>query len=72
MTHNTHTARVTEPLVCVSTSGERVNIPPGPCIVEEQGDTFDIIWGAQGEESAELSAKDVEEAEESGFLVLLD
>jgi hypothetical protein len=73
MPHSTHTARITRPLIYVASSGEQIQIPMGPCLVEEQGDdTVDIIWGTLGEKCAALPTRELEAAEEAGSLVLLD
>jgi hypothetical protein len=73
MPHTTHVARITGPIPYISTGGKRANIPPGPCLVEEQdGDLVDIVWGPQGERSTVLPAQVFEAAERNGDLVLLD
>ena len=53
--------------------GRHRNIPLGPCLVEQgDGPLVDIIWGASGQNCAALPLAEVESAEGSGHLVLLD
>lgn len=69
----THSARITGPVSYISAAGRRAQIPLGPCLVEElDGEAADIVWGPAGERSALLHRQDVQAAEESGHLVLLD
>jgi hypothetical protein len=73
MALTTRMARITGPVAYVATSGKQLNIPLGPCLVEREGDQLvDIIWGAQGQNSAALPVAELESAEDSGYLVLLD
>jgi hypothetical protein len=69
----THSARVTGPIHFVGPGGRSDTIPLGPCLVEQlDGQLVDIVWGPSGEESTVLPMKDLETAEQSGKLVLLD
>ena len=73
MSRTTHSARITGPVPYSQNSGEQLNIPLGPCLVERIDDEHvDIVWGASGQESAVLSMKDIESAALSRRLVLLD
>jgi hypothetical protein len=75
MAHATHSARITGPIAYVAGSGERVNIPLGPCLIEEPDedeDTVDVFWGPAAEKSAAVPLEVIEAAEASGDLVLLD
>lgn len=66
-------ARVVEPLSYWSGNGKQLKIPVGPCLVEEMaGAHAEIIWGASGQNSAGISQKDVDAAERSGALLMLD
>ena len=69
----THTARVTGPIHFVDPNGRDDTIPLGPCLVEElSGQIADIVWGYAGEESVVLPMREIESAEQTGKLVLLD
>lgn len=73
MTLTTHMARITGPVAYLDTSGKQLTIPLGPCLVEQgEGERVDIIWGAKGQNSAALPSQELESAEHSGHLVLLD
>ena len=73
MTTTTHSARITGPVVYLGKSGRQLNIPLGPCLVEQgDGPLVDIVWGAQGQNSAALPIEEMTSAEDSGHLVLLD
>jgi len=73
MALTTHIARIIGPVAYVATSGKQMNIPLGPCLVEQgDGQLVDIIWGAKGQNAAALPLRELESAEESGHLVLLD
>jgi hypothetical protein len=73
MPHTTHCARITGPVAYVAISGKQRKIPLGPCLVEQgNGPLVDIIWGASGQNSAALPMEELETAEDSGHLVLLD
>jgi hypothetical protein len=53
--------------------GKRSHIPLGPCLVEQGDDEqVDIIWGAKGQNSTALPVEQLQTAEETGRLVLLD
>jgi hypothetical protein len=68
-----HSARIMGPVPYTGRNGRQVNIPLGPCLVEQlDGCLVDIIWGASGQRSAELPLKDMATATERGHLVLLD
>ncbi len=68
-----HSARVTGPIPYMASDGKVSNIPLGPCLVEQNdGKSVDIIWGARGQNCAELPPDEVEAAEGHGYLVLLD
>jgi hypothetical protein len=69
----TRSARITGPVPYKAANGVQHNIPLGPCLVEQlDGRLIDIIWGASGQRSAALPVKDVEAAQDTGSLVLLD
>ncbi len=73
MALTTHRARITGPVAYFGTGGKQLNIPLGPCLVEQgDGERVDIVWGAKGQNSAALPLQELESAEDSGFLVLLD
>ena len=75
MAHATHSARITGPVAYVAGTGERLNIPLGPCLIEEPDDDedmVDVFWGAAAEKSAAVPLAEIEAAEASGSLVLLD
>jgi hypothetical protein len=73
MALTTRMARIIGPVAYVATGGKQMNIPVGPCLVEQgDGQLVDIIWGAKGQNAAALPLKELESAEESGRLVLLD
>jgi hypothetical protein len=69
-----HSARIVQPIPFTDALGQLNAIPIGPCLVEEELDTdqVSVFWGPAGEESALLPAEDLEMAESSGKLVLLD
>jgi hypothetical protein len=73
MAHTTHMARITGPVAYRGISGRQLNIPLGPCMVEQgDGELVDIIWGATGQNCTALPLQELTSAEESGHLVLLD
>ncbi|HKX39621.1 MAG TPA: hypothetical protein VJO99_00565 [Burkholderiaceae bacterium] len=73
MSSITHTARITGPIHFVGRNGCDDTIPLGPCLVEELSDQVaDIVWGQAGEESVVLPMREIESAEQTGKLVLLD
>ncbi len=73
MTRTIHSARITGPVTGVAASGKPLKLPMGPCLAE-QGDEREvkIIWGSQGQNCAALPVAELANAEESGWLVLLD
>lgn len=73
MALTTHSARITGPVSYIGSAGRPDSIPLGPCLVEQSdGRAVDIVWGANGQKSAALSAEAMEEAENCGHLVLID
>ena len=73
MARTTRIARITGPLTCLATGGKQLKVPLGPCLVElGDGRPVDIIWGAKGQNCAALPLEELESAEDSGRLVLLD
>lgn len=73
MTATTHSARITGPVPYQAKGGNKHNIPLGPCLVEQVDEhLIDIIWGTHGQRSAALPAEEVQAAQDSGNLVLLD
>jgi len=69
----THSARIVGPIKFRAPDGHNDAIPVGPCLIEELDPyRYGIFWGRDGEESAVLMASQVESAESSGKLVLLD
>jgi hypothetical protein len=73
MAFTTHMARITGPVTYMAASGKQLNIPLGPCMVEQGGGALvDVIWGAKGQNSVAMPLQALESAESSGHLVLLD
>lgn len=73
MVLTSHSARITGPVFYATPSGEKSNIPLGPCLVEQiDAHLVDIIWGRSGQSCAALSVEDVAAAADKGHLVLLD
>ena len=73
MALSTHSARITGPVRYVASSGRKLKIPLGPCLVEQGGGLWvDIVWGASGQNCAALPLPALESAEEGGHLILLD
>jgi hypothetical protein len=69
----THQARIVGPVAYRAGTGRPQHIPIGPCMVESLGgNSIDIVWGARGQSSVALPIEEVEAAQESGHLVLLD
>ena len=69
----TQSARITGPICYKAADGRPRNIPLGPCLIEQLDDrSIDIIWGADGQRSAELPLAEIESAREQGNLVMLD
>jgi hypothetical protein len=68
----TRWARITGPIPYRTSSGRKLNIPLGPCLVENiGGQSIDIIWGEQGQRSVALPIKEIEAAQDHGHLELL-
>ncbi len=73
MAITTRMARITGPVAYQASGGDRMNIPLGPCLVEQgSGQLIDIIWGADGQNCVALPTSELESAEHRGDLVLLD
>ena len=73
MVDNLHSARITGPVTYTTSGGERINLPLGPCLVEQvSSDSVDIFWDASAQSSASISVKEVKAAEAEGRLVVLD
>jgi hypothetical protein len=73
MTHTIYSARITGPVPYLGRDGKHSKIPLGPCLVEHQdGPQVDIVWGANGQNSAVLPIEVMASAADSGHLVLLD
>ena len=73
MTITTRGARITGPVNYFAESGQRQQIPVGPCLIEsEGGQSVDIVWGEQGQSSAALPVEVLTAAQACGSLVLLD
>jgi len=73
MSITTQHARITGPVSYLAGSGQMQRIPIGPCLVEcVQGRSIDIIWGDRGQSSAALPIEQIEAAQDSGHLLLLD
>lgn len=73
MVHTLHSARIIEPIPYTKGDGKTGTIPRGPCLIQQLDDrSFDIVWGARGQSSAELRVEDVKAAADIGNLVLLD
>ncbi len=73
MTVITHNARVTGPIPYEAGDGRTISIPPGPCVVEQlEGQLVELIWGADGTESAVLTSQAMEAAMMRGNLLWLD
>jgi len=73
MTTMTRSARITGPVPYQAANGTRHHIPLGPCLLERLDDRLiDIIWGASGQRSTALPVAEVEAAQGTGSLILLD
>ncbi len=69
----THLARILGPLPYQARVGHTQNIPVGPCLVEVVGNkSANIVWGARGQSSAAVNVQEIEAAQHSGLLELLD
>jgi len=70
---HSHGARITGPVAYASAAGQKLHIPLGPCLVEQlDPHSVAIVWGPQGQNSADLPVAEVQAAQETGSLVLLD
>jgi hypothetical protein len=69
-----HIARITGPVPYLAPCGSQRHIPLGPCLIEAapEGASADIVWGAQGQSCVALPWSEVQAAQQSGHLVLLD
>ena len=57
------TATLKSPLLYRQPDGRRADIPPGPCLVEPlAGGLAIVVWGDEGEFSAVMAAKMLDEA----------
>ncbi len=73
MSITTSFARITGPVSYRADTGRKQNIPIGPCLLESiDGQSVDVIWGAQGQRSVALPIDEIEAAKQHGHLVLLD
>ena len=73
MTTTTHIARITGPVPYLAAGGSLLNIPLGPCLLEQvDGQAVDIVWGERGQSCATVPLKEVEDAQHNGHLTLLD
>ena len=68
-----HRARIVDPISYRADTGELRKIPVGPCLVELfDGNEGCIVWGANGQSSADMLVAAIDEAKGHGSLVLLD
>ena len=57
------TATLKSPLLYRQADGRRTDIPPGPCLVESlAGGLTIVVWGDEGEFSAVVATKELDEA----------
>ena len=57
------TAILKSPLLYQQADGRRTDIPPGPCLVESlAGGLTIVVWGDEGEFSAVMATKKLDEA----------
>ena len=69
----THHARIAGPIAYRSGTGHKQNIPIGPCLVEDTGgQSIEVIWGPNGQNSAKLPIEKARAARDHGQLVVLD
>jgi hypothetical protein len=67
------TATLKSPLLYRQPDGRSVDVPPGPCLVESLAAGLTIvIWGDEGEFSAVMANKDLDEALAKRDLLLSD
>jgi hypothetical protein len=58
-----HSATLKSPLPYRQPDGRGADIPPGPCLVESlAGGLAIVIWGDEGEFSAAMTTKELDEA----------
>jgi hypothetical protein len=68
-----HSARVTVPIRSLDAGGKSVDVPVGPCMVEQTGaDRVAVIWGAKGQKCVALALSEIVEATKRGDLLILD
>ena len=68
-----HSARITGPIAYRTPDGQLLNIPAGPCLIEDMKDQrVEVIWGPNGQNSAALALVDIESATQQGHILLLD
>jgi hypothetical protein len=69
----TVSARIVAPIPFIGVDGKSDIIPAGPCLLEQLDEQrVDVVWGQAGEDSAVLDLAEVETAERTGKLVVLD
>jgi hypothetical protein len=57
------TATLKSPLLYRQPDGRRADIPPGPCLVESlAGGLAIVVWGDEGEFSAVMATRELDEA----------
>ena len=58
-----HSATLKSPLPYRQADGRSADIPPGPCLVESlAGGLTIVVWGDEGEFSAVMTTKELDEA----------
>jgi hypothetical protein len=68
-----HSATLKNPLLYRQPDGRSADIPPGPCLVESlAGGLTIVVWGDEGEFSAVMATKELEEALAKRDLLLSD
>ncbi len=68
----TPSARVTGAVSYRASSGRKLNIPIGPCLIErDNGPSVNIIWGEHGQCRALMTIEDLEAAQDQGHFVEL-
>jgi hypothetical protein len=68
-----HSATLKNPLPYRRPDGHRVDIPPGPCLVESLSDGLSlVVWGDDGEFSAAVPTKEIDRALAKRDLLLSD
>lgn len=72
MTLITHIARIIGPVSYLGDGGTTLNIPLGPCLIDQTSQQLiDIVWGTHGQSSVALPVEAVLAARQQGHLVLL-